>query len=77
MFGTGTGEDAGSGVQPLSYEGSSSDTDALGKQVKDLYLNSPSDLPTSGCASYDGVIAFATTGEGGAPEDFAGEVARR
>ncbi len=68
--------DSGSdgGGQRPSYDDLTSEAEALGERAEDMYLTDPSDLPTSGSASYEGVIGFATLGDSGAPEDFAGEL---
>ncbi len=80
--GSGDGSGGGPGVSepplvsgpPPTYAELSTEAEKLGEQVEDLYLTEPSNLPTSGSARYDGVIAIATDGVGGAPEDFAGEL---
>lgn len=67
----GSGSDANASP---TYGELSDQAGALEDRTENLPLTDPSVLPTSGSASYDGVIGLVSDGAGGAPEDFAGEL---
>lgn len=68
---SGSGSDADASP---TYAELSEQVEVLEDRTENLLLTDPSSLPTSGSASYDGVIGLGSDGSGGAPKDFAGEL---